>query len=393
MTMSRFLILLAMVTMASRAASASLEDGTLTVTSMRPINRCGGPQTALIVVSIGAIDSRDSLLFFDITLSYDTSVFRPQSVLTQGTLASQMDFAGGAALNLLVPGEARIYAGSLLRPAAGNLPLYAFTGPVILPQACGTFMPFRMEYEPEFNSEFKKLYPNRVLSGIQFVTVPRQVATQGVQIDADSVIVADKDSVSTVVVTVHPEEMVGDTVTVLSEIDDGSVANFTDQMEVTPQDLRYTVVERTSDRTMIRFVSTGTPVTFTQHVHGRLAERITSVRVSATADTCSCTTPLLRDTAVIRVDRVIQTTVGSAVTDSGTDERDGTMIVAGRTVHIHGSHEYPRTVLIVDMLGRTLLRQTCRTGETTIDLDGLPRGPVMIIMTGRSVVRTNVMLN
>ncbi len=88
------------------------------------VDVCASPRECVLVVDIGAVAARDSLLGYNLELRYDPEKLLFHTMLTVGTLSEAMpnrDFS-------VRYGELRAYAFTLTRPVWGQKPLVAFLG-------------------------------------------------------------------------------------------------------------------------------------------------------------------------------------------------------------------------------------------------------------------------
>jgi hypothetical protein len=88
------------------------------------VDVCASPRECVLVVDVGTVVARDSLLGYNLELRYDPEKLLFHTMLTVGTLSEAMpnrDFSARY-------GELRAYAFTLTRPVWGQKPLVAFLG-------------------------------------------------------------------------------------------------------------------------------------------------------------------------------------------------------------------------------------------------------------------------
>jgi hypothetical protein len=148
----RLLCLLAVLGTAGRQPWASAAD-TLRAESQRVVNTCLDAPSALVTVELGEVLAADSLMLFDITLTYDFTKIVFTDLLIQGTLSEQITGIGRPILNTSIPGEARVSGFTISTPIKGNKPLFAVRG---VPAAdCRDSIEIGLAFV-EFNPEFKR---------------------------------------------------------------------------------------------------------------------------------------------------------------------------------------------------------------------------------------------
>lgn len=178
------------------ASTITTAGDTLRIESLRTANLCSDDATFLLTGSIGEVFFSDSLMYFDITLRYDTSVLRPTQGFPQGTLAGQLDFgAYNPAYDFRTRGEIGISAYSISTPAKGNIPLFAIGGDFI--GDCSDSDSITVPYPIDlihFNEEYKRTVTLYVSEIFEAVSIPRDRPDLGASFNTDSVTIESPDT-------------------------------------------------------------------------------------------------------------------------------------------------------------------------------------------------------
>ena len=367
----RLIILLAVITAASRWASPALADDTLNIRSLRSIDVCGSEKSALIVIDLGEIYFSDSLMSFDITLSYDTTYLIPGTVLSNGTLSQQLSWMDGPILNAAVPGELRIFGASILTPAKGNLPLVAITADAKR-LTCGVTTPIALAYPADFNPEFKRTFSLWNGDSIRFTARQTVNPSAGFSFGGSDLVIGGKDSTLDVPLSVttsgrNNEELI-------ARIDVEGFGVIIDSAT-----LSGTAMTISKDGLSAFMALGGVDTVFNGTVHLR-QETSDSLIVPITgkveATSCACTAPGKRQQVQVA------TTTSTSTTVHETDIDDDPVItLINGMISMQGGHEYPVELKVYDVFGRLIANAQMEHGTTTFQLRELPPGPVFIVTT------------
>lgn len=365
---SRFLILLAAFIAVSRMASVAVAADTLKIRSFQPIDLCSADKQGIIVIDLGEIFFGDSLMSFDITLTFDTTYLRPGSVLASGTLSDQMRWMDGPFLNAAVPGELRVFGSSFLTPVKGALPLVAMT--VNAKQVtCGTLSPIVLTLPAEFNEEFRRRYDVWTPDSVRFIARPVQRSDVGIRSDERSITLRGIDSVSTLSFTLQ-----GDTIST-TELTTTIVLDHTGDVSIDSVEAPGAIVETSSQRdtVTIRHLS-GTTIRGTMQLQQVTNDSTVSVlHMRTKSGNCACMTPMLNDSTNVMTTRPVVNTV------TDVDERPE-IEIRDNTIRIQGDHEHPIRLEIVDLLGRVVLQTALEQDQREMKIDQLPPGPLLIVV-------------
>lgn len=368
----RLIILLAVFTAASRWTSAAVADDTLNIRSLRSIDVCGSEKSALIVIDLGEIYFSDSLMSFDITLSYDTTYLIPGTVLSSGTLSQQLSWMDGPFLNAAVPGELRVFGASIMTPAKGSIPLVALTADAKR-LICGVTTPIGLSYPADFNPEFKRSFTLWNGDSIRFVARQTTDAKTGFTSAFDTVVIGGKDSTERVPFTVTTNGRDNEALTARIELDGDS------GVIVGGATLGGKPMNVAQDKLSAFLTLGSTDTLFT----GELVLRqettdSTTVTVTGTveATACACTVPARRQVVTVVTTNSISTSVVEADID---DDPEITLI--NGMINLQGGHEYPMELKVYDLYGRLVATTFMERGSMTCHVQELPPGPVFIVMT------------
>lgn len=361
------------------AVSTVKAQDTLKIESLRTIDVCSGSKRFLISASIGSIRFADSLESFDITIGYDRNVLRPTDVLKEGTLSGQM--SNGPTMNIVVPGEMRIFGFNVARSVSGNIPLVAvagdFIGSCVLPGV------LTIPYPPDFNSEFKKRISVSIGSQVVPVAIPKTNPNAGCQIPSDSV---ELDSASNEVafeVNVGGYLGGGRKRSLELKCTRSSDTAFFEISRI--QGANYCVVDsvvRSGDLTKafvtVDSVAVSSQVLLAVSVSKKRNKEKRKVELVASVkelDSCSCVRPVLEDSILIVISPVV-TSVASSVDDH-------ICTVNARNGNIIGEcdHEQMKSLSVFDLYGR-MLRDASKQNSTSVEVssDDLPSGVYLVRM-------------
>lgn len=340
---------------------------TLKIRSLRTIDICSAEQRALISIDLGEIYFADSLLSFDITLSYDTTYLRPGSILASGTLSDQMRWLDGPFLNAAIPGELRLLGASLSTPVKGAFPLVAVTADAKQAQ-CGVRTPISLTIPPEFNEEFRRRYEIATTDSVQFVANAVSRPDLGISSNIEDVVIQGKDSVMSIPLQFASLGIESQDMTMTIAVSNVEVF-IIDSVNVQEADVW---VSEMRDTVVIVPTTSGPLQTGTIWLKQVTNDSATAVlRMATTTVACRCLKPTRTDSVNV-VTKAPKTTVSVVDEDSEITKR-------GNAIHIQGYHEHPILVEIIDVLGRMLLQQQLQPGESVVNIDQLPPGPFFVI--------------
>lgn len=367
----RLIILLAVITAASRWTSVAVADDTLNIRSLRSIDVCGSEKSALITIDLGEIYFSDSLMSFDITLSYDTTYLIPGTVLSNGTLSQQLSWMDGPFLNAAVPGELRIFGASIFTPAKGSLPLVAMTVEAKR-LICGITTPIGLAYPAEFNPEFKRSFGFWNGDSIRFIARQTVNPTEGFSLEMNEVLIGGKDSTVEIPIRVTTSGRNNEELTARIDFEGSGViidsANLGGTAMVTSQDKMSALLTLRGTDTLVNGSVSLRQVT--------MDSTTLTLTGSIEATACACTVPGKRQQ--MRVTTTTSTLTGIVETDID-DDPDITLI--NGVISMQGGHEYPVELRVYDVFGRLFANVTMERATATHQLRDLPPGPVFFVMT------------
>lgn len=372
-------ILLAALTAAGSVTSAT---DTLTLRSYRLINACSGEQRWLVSASIGEVFDSDSLMSFDITIGFDTSLLRPTDGLFSGTLAEQMKFGDiSPGINLRVPGEIRVSAFTITRNVRGNLPLFAVAGDYL--GNCGSVDSLTLPWNPEYNEEFKKWTKVFVSTHVESRAIPLESPTQGISTLPHTLTLLPTDTLGTITAIVTVPENNGKPLSGVFSLKNGrgiSIVNIT-STATNPS----VSISNDSTSAQIDFTASERTDTIWLEIKARpsanqIIDTVTSSIV--VRDTCSCSRPMLTGKTEILVDSISVSNVMALNEDPST-----TITINQNEVNVKAVHGDPLTIVVSDLLGRTLYSGNYRNQNLiNIPTTDFNTGLYMIsIMSGKTV--------
>lgn len=366
------------------AISTVKAQDTLQVKSLRTIDVCSGAKRWLISASLGTIRFADSLESFDITIGYDRRVLRPTDVLKEGTLSAQM--SNGPTMNVIVPGEMRIFGFNVARSVAGSVPLIAVAGDFL--GSCDDRGVLTVPYPPDFNGEFKRNVT--VLTGdiVTAVAVTKNDATAGCRFSTDSLRITDVSESTTFGISIEPYK--GSTTERIIEIQ-GARESDTVYYRIT--DVRSVDNCRVDSMVRVRHL-TKAYVTVDSNGLDRSSSLTVSVgrsNVTTTTvvdlvgslvhlDSCSCVRPLLSDTVSIKISPIVSSVLSSV------DEHTCTVNVRNDNVTGECDHQQMKNLEIFDLYGRRI-RGEVKANSTSVEIstDNLPSGILFVrLQCGRN---------
>ncbi len=359
------------------AISTVKAQDTLRVESLRTIDVCSGSKRWLVSASLGTVRFSDSLESFDITIGYDRNVLRPTDVLKEGTLSGQM--SNGPTMNIVVPGELRIFGFNVARSVAGSVPLVAIAGDFT--GSCEESSLLSVPYPPDFNSEFKKKVDVYVADEVKSIAQPKLISGAGCHFDTDSLIFSPVIEKLTLRVELDPYQG-GERQKVLelrptsqSDTNGYQISGVKATNNCTVDSLLFS---ESSTRTFVTVDEVNKPATVEVTVERRaLVETFKSRIVGTVQDqsACSCVKPALSDTVVLKIDPVVSTLTSSI------DEHNCTVSVRNGTIIGKCDHERMKRLEVFDLLGRGL-REESESKSTSVEVssDNLPNGIFIVRM-------------
>ena len=367
----RLIILLAVIAAASRWTSVAVADDTLNIRSLRSIDVCGSEKSALIAIDLGEIYFSDSLMSFDITLSYDTTYLIPGTVLSNGTLSQQLSWMDGPFLNAAVPGELRIFGASISTPTKGNIPLVALTADAKR-LTCGVTTPLGLAYPADFNPEFKRSFGFWNGDSVRFIARQTVNPTEGFSLEMNEILIGGKDS--TVEIPIRVTTSGRNNEELIARIDFEGSGVIIDSAT-----LGGTAMVISQDKLSASLILTGTDTLFNGSVWLRqvTTDSITlTLTGSVEATACACLVPGKRQQ--VQVMTTTSTLTGTVETDID-DDPDITLI--NGMISLQGGHEYPMDLKVYDLYGRLVTSAFIENGTTTVQVQDLPPGPVFFMLT------------
>jgi hypothetical protein len=353
------------------AASTLTAQDTMVVRSYRTIDMCSGERRWTIAPYLGRMRSTDSLMSFDITIGYDTSVIRPTDVLTEGTLSHMLDFP--AFMSLVVPGEIRVGGFNTTRAMIGDLPVVAIAGNFI--GACGEFDTLSVPWPPTFNEEFEKVVTVYKTEPIVTVANERLRSDVGSSISADSITIERYDSTGTIDIDVALPSLTRSKLLLSLAIEDSTIAVMTNA------NVRSAVVDSMHMQGgMIKVWMTqdgdAQPrVTVTVRNAVRTPRASTRLTASTTMlDSCQCVLAGLKDTVlVVCSDPMVS--VSSSVDDDNVRLR-----ITERGASCQCDHGQTNEIAVYTVLGELVrIARSDGMDETFSSFEGLPHGSYVIM--------------
>ncbi|GMV53076.1 MAG: T9SS C-terminal target domain-containing protein [Chlorobi bacterium] len=379
-------ILLKMLLVAVFMATGSTirAKDTLIVTSHRIVDVCSGEKRWLISASLGSIYDSDSLMSFDITIGFDTSLITPTDGLTSGTLAEQMKFSDiSPAFNFRVPGEMRVSAFTITRNVKGNLPLFAVAGNYN--GGCGTEVPLTLPWEPEFNEEFKRVVTAFIADTLKTVAIPKVNSTTGIVTHSDTISLADTTDLVEIEALVTMQSTDSKLVKLHIESDRLNLVTID---SVSFAGTAYSAIDTVAtDHVTIKFQTTGseTPGTVYIRFPGTAADTVAIRYRTEIVDSCTCTQP--GKTAITNI--IKREPVG--IQENKLDRNEGSVIqwsVHRDIITIQNLHGGPNAIRIVDTFGRIITSQTVSTDRITIPLNQMAHGLYFVTITNNKRVQS-----
>lgn len=340
------IVMIALLAALTAAGSVIAATDTLTITSHRVINVCSGEQRWLVSAYIGEVYESDSLMSFDITIGYDTSLLVPTDGLFTGTLAEQMKFADiSPAANFRVPGEMRVSGFTITRNVKGNLPLFAVAG--TFKGVCGQSDSLTLPWSPEYNEEFKKWTKVFNSAWVESVAIPVPAAAEGIVEQTDSVKITSADTAVNVLASVLIPSNYGKQATATFAFKNNTAGRFAKcQVSNTTATIN---VSPDSSTVSIEFIANKTTDTVALEVVAKSATGMSTDTIVSTIqihDTCTCSVPTSRGTTVVNLDS--QPTAINMVLN---EESPTTISVMTDRIEVETVHGGPHQVRIFTIYG------------------------------------------
>jgi hypothetical protein len=349
--------------------TTAFSSDTLFIRSIRTIDICSDNRSALIVLDVGPVTARDSLMLFDITLSYDPTVFRPGVLLKQNTIGSQLDFYGGPHMSLAIEREIRLAGFSINRNAIGSLPLTAFNGEII-GDYCENLALFSLAYEPEFNEEFKKNITIVAIDSIVTIRNQKIDPHLGCLFEEDLVDFSDHDSIR-IALNIQGTKSIERYVTIRNELSKGA-----SRILLTQTAENQVKIVSSSDNQIVLKIQPNEEVQQITIIVSKIAQDSVEGSVVAfmSTDTCACTIPSLQDTIKYQYAPNPSTTVDA-------DEGVEVITINDGIITIQPLHEQLKSVEIVDVLGVTVWKMASTATPTIIATPNLHSGMYFVVVT------------
>jgi hypothetical protein len=325
----KYLLVMALLVVTSGAQPAKR---TLQVRTARVVNDCNETEkTWLCSIDMGQVFFSDSLMLFDILISFDSTVVSPETILATGTLADQLRSFDGPLLTKPYPGEARLAGFNTGRQTFGNLPLIAFSGSFLKECEQKSFITIS---EALFNEEFQSKYVIELTSDTVIQTVvPNVTPISEFLIGKDSTIVEDT-SAFTFSYEVAPSFSTHEHVSL--SIDTSNIDNmriYADLEEMAVQDNRV-IMPKNWERLTINGIRN----------QDTALEAVVTIRLNGYEDTCQCQQPTFRKSHIIKK---VKTT--SVAFEKRTDKH---ISLDGNEMQF--DFQEPYTVTVLDIVGRVV---------------------------------------
>ena len=363
-------LVMCMLAVFMTASNLAAQD-TMTVRSLRIVDVCSSERRWLIAPTLGRITSRDSLMSFDITIGYDSSITHPIDLLTEGTLSANLDFK--PTMNLVVKGEMRIAGFNIITPMVGDKPVFAVAGNFA--GNCADLDTLSIPWPPSFNSEFKRLvtvFKNEPIISIAAAKMRNDV---GMWIEEDSVIILGNDSVGMVAFDVRLPGLSNISAIATINNSDTSKAIVT-LIEMTGATILST--ERSNGELHVAFKQSGNAqprieATF-RNVTTSLNEKVLITSKLSIQDSCTCVWPKLTDSVVIKTENPTVRVSSSA------DERNNNLLIIDQIARCYCDHGQTNSINVFNAMGQLVGSTSDQlTNETFLSMHGLPHGLYFVV--------------
>lgn len=354
------------------AVSTVRAQDTLKIESLRTVDVCSDSRRWLLAASIGSIRFADSLESFDITIGYDREVLRPTDVLKEGTLSGQM--SNGPTMNLIVPGEVRIFGFNVARSVAGNIPLVAVSGDFV--GSCEANGGLTVPYPPDFNSEFKRKYTVNVVDQVKAVAVAKVENLYGCTYDRDTLFLTSNEETNTVQVSAGISAKSGTERVV--ELRSASAVDplMLEVVSSTVNEPHRIDSMVATERGVSLFVTSGpgkekVPMVISSTIRRSKKDYEGVQKIEAAlreTDNCVCVKPGLKDTLVVKISPVVS--VRSSV-----DDPTCTVNVTSDRITGKCDHQKMKSLDVFDLYGRNILMAAeFERPEVEVSTADLPSG-------------------
>lgn len=354
-------VVLAVIT----AASTLTAQDTLRIQSYRIVDVCSAERRWLLAVNVGTIRPTDSLVSFDITIGYNKNKLLPTDVLKEGTLSANMGYP--PVLNTVVPNEMRISGGNIIKPVAGDLPLFAVSGEFL--GSCNEITALSYPWPATFNEEFKKRFTVVGLDSVKSLALAKKYVGLGYTASADTMRL-DKDSTSATDITLKGDLSI-DSVFVLKVL-------FNTQAIACQIDPAFGVQVVSSDTMTngiawtLRHQNAARHLKFRTKWNDTSSDTTSLIRISTqTTQTCACVAPA-------EIDSIVVLKTVPVVSVSSFDEHVDGIRFANENLSIQCDHEKMKSVTIFSLSGENLVNAVLPIGQASVSLSSLPRGPYIV---------------
>ncbi len=375
------------------ASSITKAGDTLRIESVRTVNLCSNDKTFLLTASIGEVFFSDSLMYFDITLRYDTSVIRPTQGFPQGTLAGQLEFGEyNPAYNFRTPGEIKVSAFSISTHAKGNIPLIAIGGNFV--GDCHdsdsiTVPTIGMFYALDFNKEFKRKVTVDVSEIFAAVAIPVIKPSIGATIDTEAVHIESPDSTASFTIDLTTPELKNTraALTVTKVPTNGISIDTVILVGATADSMKRIGI----DTVKVYYVAPSGPLqaqVVLSASHERNNDSTTFTASVQSLEDCGCITPAKTDS--VRV--VTHKKTVSALSD--VDEDSVTIRMMEDAIVVQGVHGQPGFLTVYALDGAIVYRVAFNEGTNRIQvpIHDLPHGVYFVKTTSGGLTLTKKLL-
>ena len=352
------------------ASSLTAQD-TMTVRSLRIVDVCSSERRWLLAPTLGRVTALDSLMSFDITIGYDTSLTHPTDVLTEGTLSANLDYK--PTMNLVVKGEMRIAGFNIITPMVGDKPIFAVAGN--FSGMCADLDTMSTPWSPSFNSEFKRVVTVVKNEPIITIATAKNRNDVGMWINQDSVTITGKDSIGIVAFDIRLPGLssISGIVTIKNADSSKAVLTTIDMIGAT-----ITSIERMNGEVLVAFRQNGNTqprleATFRNVTTDLNASVLITSRLSV-QDSCVCVKPALIDSVVIKCENPTVSVLSSA------DEHNDNLLITDQTARCYCDHGQTNSINVFNVMGQLVGSTGDQlTNETFLSMHGLPHGAYIIV--------------
>jgi len=369
------------------ASNITTAGDTLRIQSVQTTNLCSGDKTFLLTASIGEVFYSDSLMYFDITLKYDTSVLRPTQGFPQGTLAGQLGSGEfNPAFDFRTRGEIGVSVYSISTHAKGNIPLVAIGGDFI--GDCHDHDSITVPFPIDFNEEFKRKVTVNVSDIFNAVAIPVNRADLGASITQDAIHIAAPDSTESFLIetTTSGLERTPVVLTLVMQPTTGISIDTVLLVGATVDSL----IRASADTIKVYFVAPSGPLQTKVAIsttHERDDDSTMIVAYVDSREDCGCIKP-------IKTDSIKVTTHKTTVSQSDVDEDSVTIDTMDDAIVVQGVHGQPGFLTVFSLDGAVINRVVFDEGLSRIQIPihDLPHGVYIITVTCGRLTLTNKLL-